>query len=240
MVAFEQGFLDELVQRGFTVIRFDNRDVGRSPRHPDGGYVLGDMVQDTVEVLDAADWPTAHVFGQSMGGMIAQQLAIDVPDRVRSLTSLMSSTGNPEFGRSSRDARAALLATPPVDDAGWLVNRLETERIWCSPELWDPDWVESKGRAMLEHGIDPAGAARQYRAVAASGPRDEALATLDVPTLVIHGSADTLITPSGGQHTADVIPGARYVEIEGIGHDLPPSLWSRLADEVDRFTAAVE
>ncbi len=186
------------------------------------------------------DWQTAHVFGQSMGGMIAQQLAIDVPDRVRSLTSLMSSTGHPEFGRSSREARAALLASPPADEAGWIANRLETERIWCSPDLWDPVWVESKGRAMLDHGVDPAGAARQYRAVASSGSRDDALATLDVPTLVIHGSADTLVTPSGGQHTADVIPGAGYVEIQGMGHDLPPALWPRIADEIDRFTATVD
>lgn len=240
MVAFEQGFVDLLVDRGFVVIRFDNRDVGRSPRHPDGGYALADMVQDTIEVLDAADWSSAHVFGQSMGGMIAQQLAIDAPERVLSLTSLMSSTGNPEFGRSSREARSALLASPPTDEAGWLSNRLETERIWCSPDLWDPAWVESKARAMLDHGIDPAGAARQYRAVAAAGSRDDALAALDVPTLVIHGSADTLISPSGGRHTAEVIPGARYVEVEGMGHDLPPALWPRLADEVDRFIAGVD
>lgn len=238
MVAFEQGFLDEFVTRGFTVIRFDNRDVGMSPRYSDG-YTVSDMVADTIGVLDAAEWPAAHVFGQSMGGMIAQQLAIDAPDRVLSLTSLMSGTGNPAFGRSTKEARAALLTSPPDGPDGWLANRLETERIWCSPDLWDPAWVEAKGRAMLEHGIDVAGTARQYRAVAAAGNRDEALALLDVPALVVHGSADTLITPSGGQHTADVIPGAHYVEIEGMGHDLPPALWSRLADEVDSFTSAI-
>ena len=238
MVSYEQGFLDELTTRGFSVIRFDNRDVGKSPRYPEG-YELADMVEDTIEVLDAAGWETAHVFGQSMGGMIAQQLTVEAPHRVTSLTSLMSATGNPGFGRSGDAARSALLTTPPEGPDGWLSNRVETEKIWCSPEHWDPSWVEAKGRAMLAHGVDVAGTARQYRAIAAAGNRDDALATIATPTLVMHGSADTLITPSGGQHTAEVIPGARYVEIEGMGHDLPPALWARLADEVDAFTASV-
>lgn len=238
MVAYEQGFIDELLGRGVTVIRFDNRDVGKSPRHPEG-YTLGDMVDDTLGVLEAAGWSGAHVFGQSMGGMIAQQLAVTAPERVRSLTSLMSTTGNPSFGRSTDEARAALLAPAPPDPEGWLANRLETEKIWCSPDHWDPEWVEAKARSLLDHGVDVAGSARQYRAVAASGNRDEALAALAVPTLVIHGSADTLITPSGGRHTAEVIPGARYVEIEGMGHDLPPGLWSRIADEVMGFIDSV-
>lgn len=238
MVAYEQGFLDELTGRGFSVIRFDNRDVGQSPRHPEG-YDLSDMVEDTIEVLDAAGWSSAHVFGQSMGGMIAQQLTIDAPHRVRSLTSLMSSTGNPGFGRSTDEARAALLAPVPVDPEGWLANRLETEKIWCSPEFWDLAWVESKARAMLAHGVDSAGAARQYRAAAGGGNRDDALGRISIPTLVLHGSADTLITPSGGQHTAEVIPGARYVEIEGMGHDLPPGLWGRLAAETDDFISSL-
>ncbi len=234
MVAFEQGFIDELVQRGFGVIRFDNRDVGRSPRDP-GGYDLSDMVADTIEVLDAAGWETANVFGQSMGGMIAQRLTIEVPERVASLTSLMSTTGNPKVGRPTDEALAALLASPPSDADGWLANRLETERIWCSPDHWDPGWVESKGRAMLAHGVDADGAARQYRAAAGGGNRDEALAQLDTPALVIHGSADTLITPSAGRHTAEIIPGARYIEIDGMGHDLPPAFWGRIADELDAF-----
>ncbi len=239
MVSYEQGFLDELTSRGFSVIRFDNRDVGQSPRHPEG-YQLTDMVEDTIEVLDAAGWETAHVFGQSMGGMIAQELAAEAPHRVSSLISLMSATGNPGFGRSTDAARAALLTTPPEGPDGWLANRVETEKIWCSPDHWDPAWVEAKGRAMIAHGVDVAGSARQYRAVAAGGNRDARLAAISVPTLVMHGSADTLITPSGGQHTAEVIPGARYVEIEGMGHDLPPGLWARLAKEADDFIASLD
>lgn len=239
MVSYEQGFLDELTGRGFSVIRFDNRDVGHSPRHPEG-YQLADMVEDTIEVLDAAGWATAHVFGQSMGGMIAQQLTVEASHRVTSLISLMSATGNPGFGRSSDAVRAALLTTPPEGPEAWLANRVETEKLWCSPEHWDPAWVEAKGRAMQAHGVDVAGTARQYRAIAAAGNRDEALATIDTPTLVMHGSADALITPSGGEHTAEAIPGARYVEIDGMGHDLPPALWSRLADEVDAFTSSLD
>ena len=238
MVAYEQGFLDELTGRGFSVIRFDNRDIGKSPRFPEG-YDLADMVEDTIDVLDAAGWAEAHVLGQSMGGMIAQQLAIDAPERVTTLTSLMSATGEPGFGRSTDEARAALITPAPADPEGWLANRLETEKIWCSPELWDVAWVESKARAMIAHGVDPAGTARQYRAAAGAGSRDVGLAQLDIPALVMHGSADTLITPSAGQHTAEVIPGARYVEIDGMGHDLPPALWSRLATEVDEFISSL-
>ena len=238
MVAYEQGFIDELTERGFSVVRFDNRDVGKSPRYPDG-YAFNEMIEDTIEVLDAVGWDRAHVFGQSMGGMIAQQLAVEAPHRVISLTSLMSATGNPGFGRSTDEARAALLDTAPADPDGWLAHRLVTEKVWCSPDLWDPTWVEAKARAMLAHGVDPAGSVRQYRAIAAVGNRDDALRSIAAPTLVIHGSADTLITPSGGQHTAEVIPGAQYLEIDGLGHDLPPALWGRLAAEFDTFVSSL-
>ena len=147
----------------------------------------------------------------------------------------MSTTGNPGDGRSTDEARAAQLTSPPAEAEGWIAHRLETESIWCSPEHWDPSWVEAKARAILAHGVVVAGTARQYRAVAGAGNLDEGLATLAVPTLVIHGAADTLITPSGGRHTAEIIPNARYVEIEGMGHDLPPAFWPRLADEVATF-----
>ncbi len=235
LVAYEQGFVTMLVEREFAVARFDNRDVGRSSRSSES-YGLADMAADAGAVLDAIEWPSAVVFGQSMGGMIAQQLAIDAPERVQALVSLMSGTGEPGFGRPSAEVRAALLESPPTDPDGWLASRLATERLWCSPDHWDPAWVEQKGRAMIDRGVDPAGTARQYRAVAASGSRDGALAGLDVATLVLHGSADTLIRPDAGRHTAEVIPGARYVEIDGLGHDLPPAFWARIVDEVVAFT----
>ncbi len=235
-VAYQKGFIDELTAAGFDVVRFDNRDLGRSTRITTGtandpGYRLSDMALDAVAVLDAVGWDQAVVFGQSMGGMIAQQLAIDHPGRVSALVSLMSSTGNRTVGHPSESAKAGLMAVPPSDREGWIASRVETEQYWASPDLWDPVWVAAKGAAMFDHGVDPKGTARQYRAVVASPMRDEALANVTVPTLVIHGSADALIDPSGGRHTAACIPGARYVEIDGMGHDLPPALWARLARE---------
>lgn len=243
MVAYEAGFLEQFVNAGFTVLRFDNRDVGLSTRiEPTPGhapYNLADMANDAVAVLDDAGWDQTHVLGQSMGGMIGQQLAIDHPDRVISMTSLMSATGERGFGRPSSEALDALLQAAPIDREGWLENRVRTEHLWASPELWDPIWVRVKGELMFDYGVDPQGSGRQYRAVVASGSRDVALVNVDTPTLVLHGSADQLIDPDGGRHTAEVIPGARYVEIEGLGHDLPPAMWSRLVQEVSDFVRAV-
>ncbi|MEZ5377795.1 MAG: alpha/beta hydrolase [Acidimicrobiales bacterium] len=241
-VAYQKGFVDELLAVGFDVVRFDNRDLGRSSRitassPTEPGYRLADMARDAVAVLDAVGWDRAVVFGQSMGGMIAQQLAIDHPERLLALVSLMSSTGNRSVGHPSASAKAGLLSVPPNDRAGWLDHRVETERYWASPALWDPAWVRAKGEAMFDHGIDPKGTARQYRAVLASPMRDAELGAVRAPTLVLHGSADTLIDPSGGRHTAACVAGARYVEIDGMGHDLPPALWSRLAAEAATLIA---
>ena len=240
LVSFEPGFVALLNEAGFSVARFDNRDVGRSSRIEDRAagktpYTIADMAADAVAVLDQIGWADAHVLGQSMGGMIAQQLAIEHPDRVRSLIALMTASGERGYGRPTEEAVAALIRPAPDDGDGWLQHRLETERIWASPQHWSPEWVMAKGRAMVDHGVDPKGTVRQYRAIGAAGSRDRALATLATPTLVMHGSADTLIQPDAGRHLAEVIPGAQYVEIEGMGHDLPPSLWERLVSEVDRF-----
>ena len=234
-VAFEAGFIRELLDRDCSVVRFDNRDTGRSDRCPDHAYSLAEMAADAVAVMDAAGWETAHVLGQSMGGMIAQQVVVDHPERVDSLISFMATTGNPAVGRPSTDAIRALLIEQPADHDGWLGHRVETERIWASPDHWDPDWVRAKGRAMYEHGVDPRGTVRQFRAIASSGNRDEALGGLSLPVLVLHGTADTLITPSGGEHTAAVIPGATFVAVDGLGHDLPPPRWAEIAGLITRF-----
>lgn len=246
-VAYEPGFVAALTGRGFRVVRFDNRDVGRSsrcPRQPGAPadappYTIADMAADALAVLDAVGWPRTHLFGQSMGGMIAQQVAITAPERLVSLTSLMSATGERGSSRPSAEVMAALTESAPVDREGWLAHRVRTERLWASPALWDEAWVLAKGAALFDYGVDSQGTARQYRAVAAAPSRDAALARLPVPTLVIHGSADTLVTPGAGRHTAEVIPGARYVEIEGMGHDLPPGWWDRLATELAAFTASL-
>ena len=232
-VSYQLGFVERLVAAGFEVIRFDNRDVGRSSR-VDVPYDASDMASDAVAVLDAAGWGRAAVFGQSMGGMIAQQLVIDHSERVIHLISLMSSTGNRTVGGSAESVRDALLSVAPDDREGWLDHRVATERHWASPELWNPDWVRAKGAEMFDHGVDPVGMQRQYQAVLASPVRDEMLAEVDLPVLVLHGSADTLIDPSAGRHTAACIPNASYVEIDGLGHDLPPGLWDRLVAEVAR------
>lgn len=244
LVAFEDHFVELFVARGYTVARFDNRDVGRSSRvreapagrsqalHP---YSLADMADDAVAVMDAIGWSSAHVLGQSMGGAIAQQLALDHPSRVDSLIALMAASGERGFGRPTTEALAALMESAPADADGWLEHRVRTERIWASPDHWSEDWVRAKGQAMLAHGVDPEGASRQFRAVMAAGSRDEELAGLATPTLVIHGREDTLIQPDGGRHLADVIPGARYEEIDGLGHDLPPPLMPRLVDMAVAF-----
>ena len=239
-VAFEDGFVGAFIERGFQVARFDNRDTGRSTRCGAPGlsrYSLDDLVDDALAVLDAIGWPRAVILGQSMGGMVAQQLAIAYPMRVTGLVSLMSTTGEPGFGRAHPEAARALRESPPADRDGWLEHRVRTEQLWASPDWWDETWARAKGEALFDHGVDPAGTARQYRAVAASPSRDQGLAGLRVPALVIHGSADRLIAPDGGRHTAEVIPAAAYVEIEGLGHDLPPQVWARLADEVAAFVA---
>jgi len=193
------------------------------------------MAGDAVAVLDAAGWDRVAVFGQSMGGMIAQQLVIDHPERVTHLVSLMSSTGNRTVGGSSESVRDALLTVAPDDRDGWLDHRVTTEKYWASPELWDPEWVRAKGAEMFDHGVDPIGTQRQYQAVLASPVRDEMLGDADLPALVLHGSADTLIDPSAGRHTAACLPVSTYVEIDGLGHDLPPGLWDRLVAEVSSF-----
>ena len=251
LVSFDEGFVAELVDRGFSVVRFDNRDAGRSGRvHEDRKaddyrfdrppYTLVEMARDVVAVLDAVGWESAHVLGQSMGGMIAQQLAISHTDRVRSLTSLMSSTGNRDYGAATEEAYEALIRPAPADREAWIEHTVETGRIWATPDSWDPEVARRRAAGKFDHGVDVFGTGRQYRAVRASGNRDDELRRLTVPTLVIHGSADTLIQPDGGRHTAAVIPGARYVELEGFGHDLPPSRWAVLADTVTSFVAALE
>ncbi len=246
LINYDAGFVIALVERGLSVVRFDNRDTGRSSRVPENRnaegyrfdnppYRLADMAGDAVAVLDAVGWDRAHVLGQSMGGMIAQQLAISHPDRLLTMTSLMASTGNRDHGGATAEAQAALIKPPPRDREGWIEHTVSTGRIWATPDSWDAERVRRRAARQYDYGVDVEGTGRQYRAVVASGDRDDDLRRIDVPTLVIHGSADTLIQPDGGRHTADVIPGARYVELDGYGHDLPPSHWPVIAGTVAAF-----
>ena len=230
-VAYEDGFVAELNQRGFDVVRYDNRDAGRATS-TNGGYLLADMAADAVAVLDDVGWETAHVFGMSMGGMIVQQLGIDHPHRFRTLTSLMSSTGNPEYGTASRAAREALVTPAPLDRESWLAHRVATEHIWASPAEWSEESSRAKGALQYDYGVQPAQTMHQYNAIMQSPPREDALRAVELPTLVLHGSEDTLIHPSGGQRTAEVMPNATYVELDGMGHDLPAAYWATIAGHV--------
>ncbi len=217
-----QLFCDE----GFHVVRFDNRDVGLSSKLEGTDYTLADMADDAVAVLDALGVEQAHVMGCSMGGMIVQRLSLDHPDRVLSLTSVMSRTGEAGYGESSKEALAFLLAPPAPSRAAYIERQVAALHVYGSkPEWLDEDAIRARAAAAYDRCFYPEGVGRQMKAVASDGSRAEQLAELDLPALVIHGSRDTLIDPSGGRRTAALIPGARYVEIDGMGHDYPPPVW---------------
>ena len=215
-------FCDE----GFHVVRFDNRDVGLSSKLDGTDYTLADMARDVVAVLDAVGVEQAHVMGCSMGGMIVQRLAIDHADRVLSMTSAMSRTGEPGYGESSKEALAFLLAPPAPSRSAYIDRQVAALHVYGSkPEWLDDGAIRARAATAYDRCFCPEGVGRQMKAVMRDGSRAEQLAEMDLPALVIHGSRDTLIDPSGGRHTAALIPGARYVEIEGMGHDYPPPVW---------------
>ena len=232
--------------RGLHVIRFDNRDVGLSssladaPKGPQGNaYVLSDMALDAVAVLDAESIDRAHVMGLSMGGMIVQTLAIEHPHRLLSMTSVMSHTGEPEYGASAPEAFALLTAPPATDRESAVQNAIAGLRCWGSPAFADEARWRANAEAAFDRAFRPDGTGRQFLAIRASAPRAEALREVTVPTLVMHGDCDTLIDHSGGRRTAELIPHARFVLIEGMGHDYPPQLWARWLDEVTGFIESV-
>ncbi len=212
---------------GYHVVRFDNRDVGLSSKldgEPD--YALADMASDAVAVLDAVGAQRAHVLGCSMGGMVVQRLAIDHPDRLFSMTSVMSRTGEPGYGESSPEALAVLVGRPAQSREEYIERQVAAHHAYGSKAEWlDDQFIAARAAAAYDRCFCPAGVVRQMMAVARDGSRADELRTVDVPALVLHGSQDTLIDPSGGRRTAEVIPGARYVEIEGMGHDYPVAVW---------------
>jgi pimeloyl-ACP methyl ester carboxylesterase len=211
---------------GFSVVRFDNRDVGLSSKLAGVDYTLADMADDAIAVLDDLGVDRAHVMGCSMGGMIVQRLAIDHPDRLLSMTSVMSRTGEAGYGGSSDEALAFLLAPPAESRSAYIDSHVAALHVYGSkPEWLDDDAIRARSALAYDRCFCPKGVGRQMRAVGHDGSRDDQLAAVAVPTLVIHGSRDTLIDPSGGRRTAELIPGARYHEIEGMGHDYPPAVW---------------
>jgi pimeloyl-ACP methyl ester carboxylesterase len=256
-INFRTEWCGRFAAKGFQVVRLDNRDVGLSTHVSDvtpdlagliaaltagesaeAPYMLSDMAADVVAVLDALGLEQAHVMGLSMGGMIVQTLAIEHPQRLRSMTSVMSTTGELDVGQSSLEARNRLFAPPATDRQSAIANHLAGLRIWGSPGKVDEEAQARFAGEAYDRAFDPAGVARQIMAVTASGSRADALPHVHVPTLVMHGSADTLIDPSGGRRTAELIPGARFVLMEGMGHDYPHAYWDEWVELVTDHAVA--
>ena len=230
---------EQFAAQGYHVVRYDNRDVGLSSKLDDVKYAMRDMANDAIAVLDALGVAKAHVMGCSMGGMIVQRLAIDHADRLLSITSVMSATGEAEYGQSDPEAVAFLTAEPAGSREEYIQRQLAALRVYGSkPEWLDDDFIRARAGAAYDRCFCPAGIARQMAAVMRDGTRADALRQVNLPALVLHGSRDRLIHPSGGRRTAELIPGARYVEIEGMGHDYPRAVWSRWVATWSEFAAA--
>ena len=238
LITFHPDFCEGLAGRGYFVIRFDNRDVGLSTKCPDLGYALEDMADDTAGLLDVLGIDAANVVGVSMGGMIAQTLAIRHPKRVRTLTSIMSTTGAPGVGGATEEAMARLTARAGDTREERIASSIETSRIiWGdTPEFpFDEELARWRAETSVDRSYYPEGTMRQMLAIRATGDRTEKLRRLDVPTLVIHGSNDPLVQPSGGEATAAAIPGAKHLVIEGMGHGLARPAFARIIDALDRL-----
>jgi pimeloyl-ACP methyl ester carboxylesterase len=251
MIHWDEEFCGVLADAGHHVVRFDNRDVGESTHLHDAGtpvfgenmrapYLLDDMADDAAGLLDALGWESAHVVGASMGGMIAQLLAIRHPHRVHSLTSIMS-TPSPEAARPTQAAMAALMAPPASDRETALQRALATWEVIGSPGYpLDRERITRLAGLSYDRSFDPAGSARQLAAITASADRAPMLKELTVRALVLHGEDDRLVPLSGGIATAEAIPGAKLVTFPGMGHDLPRPLWPEFVGAIGELTAAAE
>jgi pimeloyl-ACP methyl ester carboxylesterase len=255
MITWDEEFCAALAAQGYWVIRFDNRDAGQSTHLDEAGvpdlpalmqaiaqgqaaqapYTLRDMAADAVGLLDALGIESAHVVGASLGGMIAQEMAIHHPDRVRTLTSIMSTTGAPDLPPSKPEAMAILLAPPPMDREGYIESSVGISRVLNGPVLpLDEEFLRASAGRIYDHGVSPAGTARQFAAVLTSGSRREALRSVGVPTLVIHGDADPLVPVEGGIDTAESVPGAALMVVEGMGHHIPVAVAPRIVGAIVR------
>jgi pimeloyl-ACP methyl ester carboxylesterase len=249
MLGWDEGFCEMLAGRGFRVVRFDNRDIGHStmieaaglPKRTDmllgrrrtAPYLLRDMAEDTIGLMDYLGIGSAHLVGASMGGMIAQTVAIRRPGRVRSLVSMMSTTGKRWLGMPTWKAFGTLFARPAAGREAAVEQTVSVFRTIGSPSYpMDEERIRALAAASYDRSHSRAGIARQLHAVTASGDRTEALHRLRLPATVIHGVSDPLIRPVGGRATARAIPGSHLRLIEGMGHDLPRELWPTFVDEI--------
>ena len=243
LASWDGAFVDQLVDHGFAVVVFDCRDSGQStvlhdaPRYDLAAaarrdrsvvtYTLDDMADDTAGLLDALGIGQAHLVGVSMGGMIVQTTAARHPGRVLSLCSIMSSTGRRDVGLPSAEAAVVLTRRAARGRQGFVDQEMENMQIIgsVSAELVDLEWRRARFERIYDHGVHPAGNGRQIMAMVASGDRSTALASISVPTLVVHGDADPLVGVSGGRATAAAIEGAELLVVPGLGHELPPAVW---------------
>jgi pimeloyl-ACP methyl ester carboxylesterase len=256
MVAWRPDFCEQLVAHGFRVVRFDNRDIGRSTKvggapptvtqlltrsRKAGRYRLKDMAKDAIGLLDHLGVDAAHVVGASMGGMIAQEMAARYPHRVLSLASIMSTTGNRWAGQAHIKLYPLFLRRAPTDREAYLKHIGRVFAAIGSPDFdRDEDEVKAIAAESYERGTDPAGSARQLGAIVASGDRTKVVKRITAPTVVIHGTKDLLVRPSGGRATAKAIPGAKLVMVEGMGHDLPRGAWDQIIDAILENIARAE
>jgi pimeloyl-ACP methyl ester carboxylesterase len=253
LINWDRSFCASIAEEGFRVIRFDNRDIGLSTYldelpPPDlqailGGdlssvsYGLGDMAADVVGLLDALGIDRAHIVGASMGGMIAQVMAIEHAERVLSLCSIMSTTGDRAVGQATPEALAGLLRPPAGSREKAIEQTMAGTRTIGSPGFpATDDELRAKATASYDRAYHPAGSARQTAAIVTAADRTPALRKLAIPTVVIHGDADPLVDPSGGKATAEAIPGAELVLVAGMGHDLPRGTWPTVVDAIVRNT----
>ncbi len=257
LIHWDTDFCRGLADRGHFLVIFDNRDVGKTTWFDEAGipdlgaliagekiplaYGIDDMADDTVGLMDALELETAHIAGISMGGMIVQTAAVRHPSRVRSLTSVMSSTGGSELPPPSPEAMEALISPAPEERGAYIEHTVRTQRVIGSPGfVFDDEREADVAARAFDRAFHPAGAARQLAAVQAHGDRRQSLAKLDVPTLVIHGSGDPLIPLQHGRDTAASVPGAELRIVEGMGHDIPRGAHAELIDAISALTAKVD
>ncbi len=257
MIGWHADFCTQLAEHGFHVIRYDNRDVGRSTHLSDRPtptprqivtrrirrppYLLADMADDGIGLLTELEIDRAHIVGASMGGMIAQTMAANHPDRVLSLDTIMSSTGSRWSGQPAPRILPVFLQKPAVSKEDYQERIVKLFGLVGSPAYErDEDELRELAAVSWDRGIDPAGFARQLGAIIASGHRATDLKRITAPALVIHGKADKLVRPSGGRATARAIPGAKLDLVDGMGHDLPRAVWPRILDGIEQNAARAE
>jgi pimeloyl-ACP methyl ester carboxylesterase len=256
MIAWHEDFCEQLAERGFHVVRFDNRDIGRSThfgfsppsvkqmltrRFGPEQYTLSDMAEDSAALLRELELAPAHVVGASMGGMIAQTLASEHPEVVRSLVSIMSTSGNRWRGQPALSVYRYLMKPPPRDREGYIERSAAVFGLVGSTGFdRDEQYIRERAARSFDRGFDPRAGGRQLGAILASGDRTKALNRIQAPTLVIHGTVDKMVRPSGGRATARAIPGARLMMVEGMGHDLPRGVWPRIVDAIAEHARAAD